>query len=137
MGPIAVVGALREEQVLAGQRVMDLGSGMVPGFALAAKALGAEVCTVDGRQLDPRVRAMVDDHVAIDLSEFHVPDKILEQAQGQFDHVSECIIGYVPEAQEFEYPGIGTIVRIGDAMLRLGGLLHMTLPSMLPVVLQK
>src|SRR5689334_4259795 len=38
-----VIRALRERNVLAGMRVLDLGCGMRPGFALAAKALGADV----------------------------------------------------------------------------------------------
>ena len=120
------VRALRNQQILAGLRVMDLGSGIVPGFALAAKALGAEVHTVDALEIPPNVAAQLDSHTTGNLSRDDMPAILQGATDGDFTIVSEALRPPGPEYEELQYPRSHAIAQIGKALLRPCGWLHQT-----------
>lgn len=123
-GSAATISELRREQVLAGLKVLDLGSGEIPGFALAAKALGAEVHTVDGRELPGVSLSRVDSHTAVDLNDPMAACRIYETTGGEFGLVSEHVVGRVKEAMHFSRPSETKIQCIGTVLLASGGYLH-------------
>jgi hypothetical protein len=94
---------LVQEKVLAGASIIDVGCGAVPTYARCARALGAEVYTVDVlpasafdtwglspeeekavRELDSRY------HVQQDLNDFSPIRKILEKTNGQVHLVTQA-----------------------------------------------
>lgn len=120
-GSRGLVRALRERQALAGFKVLDLGCGMVPGLALAAKALGAEVYTADGEQLDEETAGRLDGHAVLDLCAPDAPEIVEETTGGEFDYVTNCVIGNVPGHPNWFRPGTGIIRGFGERLLRQGG----------------
>jgi hypothetical protein len=123
-----VIRKLREEQVLAGMRILDLGCGVIPGFALAAKALGAEVQTADMQPLPSKASALLDGHIQTDLSHPDAPSTIFEASNPPYDFINQGIIGHTPETATmgFELPEMETIYDIADMALRAGGVLFNT-----------
>lgn len=117
----AVIDALRQEQALNGVRVLDLGCGMVPGFAL-----GAEVHTADGQSLPGSVDGMFASHTVVDFNDKAAPAAILYATGGNLDMAGETHVSYIPELPQFETPSLDSIKTIADRVLAEGGLLYST-----------
>ncbi len=122
LSPHDAVRDLRESQVLAGMRIIDLGSGVYPGFAIAAKALGATAYTADVIDLTPEIKASLDGHVVVNLNRSDAPAMLEEATGGDFDIVTENIIAPVPgQAYNPIMPKVEPIQRIGNTLLNSGG----------------
>lgn len=125
MTPSAIVQRLREAKVLSGMKIIDLGSGSA-SFAVAAKALGAKVYTVDAHELMPKRESQLDGHIVINLGSHEAINQIIAETGGEFDLVTENIIGegrrdvrLIPK-DKFKV----TIGKIADALLKKGGYLY-------------
>jgi len=118
---------LREHQVLSGLRIIDLGCGKLPSFALAAHTLGASVYTADADDLNRNYKTQLDGHVIVD---FNQPDaaSIIQRVTGSnFDLVTEHIITPVSSSYaHVEKPKPATIVSIAGNLLKQGGYLYYT-----------
>lgn len=119
----SVAKRLRARQVLKGQKILDLGCGAIPGFAIAAHALGADAYTVDGIEIASAFKEKVSEHATVDLTSPEAPVILRELTGGNCDLVSENIIGNVTGAPEFDIPSPLVIANIGHAVLRQGGYL--------------
>jgi len=125
--PEDAVRVLREQRVLEGLRIMDLGCGMLPGFALAAKTLGAETFTADAEDLRPNIKAWVDGHTVVDFNTTTAPAKLARATGSNFDIVTENIVGSVPGRQvDISEPDPEAIIAIGKVLLKPGGYLYGT-----------
>lgn len=120
-GTNRLVRALRDEQVLAGFKLLDLGCGMVPGLAIAAKSMGAEVHTVDGEPLDLEYGKWVDTHTIADLSDPESISVIEAASGGDLDYVTENILGTVPGHPKWEVPSEHKVRAFGARLLKPGG----------------
>lgn len=120
--PAAAVKRLRDEHVLDGQRIIDLGCGE-PNFGLAAKALGAKVFTADVQDIGPGYASRLDGHIVVDLGEDSAADKLLQATGGGLDIVTENIIGDV-YGQTVPLPSADSIVTIGKVLLETKGYLY-------------
>jgi hypothetical protein len=120
--PAARVKEFREAQVLSGLKVLDLGCGKNPSFALAAKAMGARVYTADAQDLDPGIKSQLDEHVIVDLNDPRAASRIEEAAGRQFDLVTENIIDAVPlSGVDVKAPEEATLNRISEPLLKEDG----------------
>lgn len=116
-----IATTMRDRKVLSGFKLLDLGCGMLPGFAVVAKSLGAEVHTVDGENLPKQHVEQVDSHTVTNLCS---PDAIVAVRANSgdgFDYVSDCIIGAVPGHPNWKSPEKEDIRRFGQQLLREGG----------------
>lgn len=120
-GTRALVEKLRRNQVLDGQRILDLGCGLVPGFAIASKSLGAEVHTVDGEPLEVDMATWVNSHTMTDLLDPSAIKRIAETTGGEFDFTTSNIIGAVPHHPQWEVPGEVAIRKYAEELLKPGG----------------
>lgn len=112
---------LRARQVLAGFRIVDLGCGMAPMFAMAARSLGAEVHTVDGEEPHNADEEMLDNHSVMDLSARGAPAVLAEETGGDFDYVTTNIIAAVPDHPQFAKPSNETLRTFAERLLKDGG----------------
>ena len=93
---------LRENQILKGIKVIDLGCGHIPSFARCARAFGAQAYTADiigAHEFayfdgfdDGMVAAERQNHVQVDLRRDSSIDQILKSAQGHFDVVTSSML---------------------------------------------
>lgn len=116
-----LVKALRAKRVLSEFKLLDLGCGIVPGFALAAKSLGAEVHTADGEQLSADALSVVDSHTVVNLCEPDAVSMIAEATGGAFDYVTANVIGDVSGHARLQYPDADTVRQFGEQPLKHGG----------------
>lgn len=119
-----VIHALREGKILEGMSILDMGCGPQPGFGLAAQALGATVHGVDVRPLPGNVSRMLGSYTEVDLSSSDAMSKLQKNIEPGLDHVSECIIGYIPGTAGPTPPDVHTTIGIADALLIEGGMLY-------------
>lgn len=119
-----LVQALRAEQALAGMKILDLGCGIVPSFALAAKTLGAEVHTADGQPLPAESASKLDSHTITDFTQLGSITDIRTATGGDFDLVTENMVAPVYEAPDLSFPSASCIRQLGGSLLREGGFLH-------------
>ena len=116
-----MISKLRDRQALSGMKILDLGCGQLPSFALAAKALGAEVYTADGRDLAPSIRAQLDGHTVVNLNDPRATRLLLRETGGNFDLVTDNITGPVPgDPRAIFYPGPDAIRRVGEPLVAPG-----------------
>jgi hypothetical protein len=119
-----IVQALRAEQALAGMKILDLGCGIVPSFALAAKTLGAEVHTADGQPLPAESATALDSHTMTDFTQLGSIADIQTATGGDFDFVTENMVAPVYEAPDLPFPSASCVRRLGGSLLREGGFLY-------------
>jgi hypothetical protein len=117
------VHALREERVLAGLKIVDLGCGPLPGFALAAKAMGAEVHTADVERPEPALEGQLDSHTIIDLNDLTAPEILRQVTGGDLDLATENIIAQIP-GHSLAPPLRSTLHVVGLTILRNGGFFY-------------
>lgn len=120
----ALADELRQQRVLSGFKLLDLGCGEIPGLAIAAKSMGAEVHTVDGESIEIRHGRWVDTHTVVDLSAQEAVAAIQKNTDGEFDYITECIIGNVPGHSQWKNPTVAEIQTIGAQLLKPGGFLY-------------
>lgn len=120
-----VVRKLRDAQVLKGKKIMDLGAGF-PSFAVAAGALGAEIYTADAQDIDiSNYSNVIAGHIVVDFNEKNADTKLRRATSGNFDLITENIIGGVPyQSVEVEDVEPATIERIAATLLKRGGYLY-------------
>jgi len=118
--PEEIIKEFREGQVLAGLKVLDLGCGKNPSFALAAKAMGAEVYTADAEDLSQDIKGRLDGHVVVNFNDPEAAEEITGVTGGQFDLVTENIVDALPFSGTTA-PESEAISRIGGALLKEGG----------------
>ncbi|HEY1645695.1 MAG TPA: hypothetical protein VGF75_04970 [Candidatus Saccharimonadales bacterium] len=118
-----LVRVLRDNQVFEGFRLIDLGCGLKPGLALASKALGAEVHTVDSLPLSEQYSSLVDSHTTLDLCDPNGPDRLVEVTGGNLDFVTSNIIGvvYTDDNAGLIKPNTAQLERYGERLLRTDG----------------
>ncbi len=116
--------AMRVKKVLKNFKLLDLGCGIVPGFAMVAKTLGAEVHTVDGESLGSGQAKLVDTHTVVDLCSPEAIPAIKANTGGQFDFISECIIGSVPGHPSWKTPLKDDLYLYGEHLLKPSGFQH-------------
>jgi hypothetical protein len=119
-----VVEALRQEQALRGVCILDLGCGLVPTVAMAAKAMGAEVHTADGQQLPPALEGEFASHTVIDLTNETAPAALLEATRGNLAMVGEVNVSPFPGSPDLATPSLEQIKNIADSVLTEGGYLY-------------
>jgi len=122
--PLDSVMGLREQQVLAGLRILDLGCGLRPGFAAAAKKLGAEVCTADRKDLDGFYRSYLDGHSVVDLASKDAVAKLQADLGEDFDIITENIVGSLPGEPWLSLPQAKDLINIAENLLASGGYLY-------------
>lgn len=87
-----------DQQILAGLKFLDIGCGHSPDFARCARAMGAEVYTIDkDKQL--LSRNLLSDkelasHISVDANDPKVISIILNRTGGQFDLVTHGSAGW-------------------------------------------
>lgn len=117
-----MINNLRRKKVLTGMKILDLGCGKLPSFALTAKALGAQVYTADHRQLDEQIRSQLDGHTMVNFNSPEAAQRLLEETGGNFTFVSENIIDGVPgDPSAIFYPGASSVKNIGEKLLAKNG----------------
>lgn len=116
------VAILRDEQVLDGMRILDLGCG-VPYFAAAATALGGTTYTADAEDLTGHFPEQSERHSQVDLREPDAVDEIRRTTGESFDFVTEQITAPLPSQDHVSAPSRFAIVNIATPLLRSGGLL--------------
>lgn len=120
--PAKMISEFREGQVLEGMKILDLGCGKSPSFALAAKAMGAEVYTADAQDLAPEVKKQLYGHVIVDFNNPDAAAEIEGATGGQFDIVTENMIDAVPlSGPKVDLPDRDTVERISNPLLKEGG----------------
>jgi nucleotide-binding universal stress UspA family protein len=122
--------ALREARPLAGMRVLDLGCGQVPSFALAAQALGADMYTADAHDIEDqatRLQLSGDGaeprHTIVNFNDPQAAEILRRATRGNFDLVSQSNL--LPVQGDLRQ-GIGLIdepaaYRLAASLLRPGG----------------
>ena len=119
-----VISIFRKQQVLAGMKIIDLGCG-VPNFAVAASALGATAYTADVEVIGEKYRSILAGHVVIDLNDALATETLLEATGGDFDVVSENIIGPTPlSSRKLSKPRPEAIVHVAAELLKENGYLY-------------
>jgi hypothetical protein len=121
-----IASAMQERKVLAGFKLLDLGCGMLPGFAIAAKSLGAEVHTLDGEELPKQYAERVDSHTVTNLCSPEAIASVRANSGDEFDYISDCIIGAVPGHPDWKLPAEQDLRRFGQQLLRKGGFQYRT-----------
>ena len=140
MGPAEIIRTLRENQVLSGFKIIDLGCGRFPYFALAVHALGAKVYTTDIEGLSQEDSAGIERHIVINLNQENALEMLQDSTGSDFDIVSENIIDTTPTTRRnVTKPKSERIVQIGSALLKKGGYLYHTMgvPGLPKTVLRK
>lgn len=117
------VKRLRSEQVLDGMRILDLGCGVVPYFAAAARSLGATTYTADAEERGERFPQLGDTHVKIDFRQPEAVDAIRDVTGDSLDLVTEQIIAPLPSQYYLAPPSYLSILDIARPILRKGGIL--------------
>jgi hypothetical protein len=122
-GSIALMRTLRHEQVLGEARALDLGSGRIPAFALAAGSLGAVVDTADAGRLHPGVHdEQAARHIQVDLTVPDAADTIQQRTGGNFDFVTTSVPQLVGnEDRGLRAPTMPELGAIGSRLLKPGG----------------
>lgn len=119
-GMIKTIATLRDKQVLEGFKLLDLGSGILPGLAIASKSMGAEVHTVDGEAFKANYQD-VDSHTVVDILAEDAIEKVRQNAGDQFDYITCNVIGNVPGHPSWKFPNELDIERWGAKLLKPGG----------------
>ncbi|MEK7106844.1 MAG: hypothetical protein AAB899_01485 [Patescibacteria group bacterium] len=123
--PKDVIQKWRDQKVLRGLRIIDLGSGRIPSFAIVAHALGAQSYTVDAEGIDSIAKEKIDGHIVTDLSMKGAVAILKKATGGNFDLVTEHIIGPIPEAKVHMYaPYPNEIIDMAKELLKTGGYLY-------------
>jgi hypothetical protein len=114
-----------KRQVLRGMRIVDLGCGMRPSFAMTAEVLGAKMYTADAEPLESDVVSVSlhDQHTVVNLRHPKAADTLLATTGGSVDLVTESIIGYVPWRPNHGMPSSLAIDTIAERLLVPGGYL--------------
>ena len=118
-----IVAALRDQRVLSGLKVLDIGCGD-GSLAAAIQALGAKAYTADAEQLNPDRRSQITGHVAIDLNSTEALSLIRQVTGGHFDIVTENIIEPLLSQKRLQRPKDTRILELGHGLLKRGGYLH-------------
>lgn len=119
------ITALRQQRVLSGMKIMDLGCGRVPAFALAARTLGATVYTADYAVLHDGDETALSSHTVVDLNAPDALEKLTRATGGGFDLVTEHIIGGTLDSPDHLLtPESEIVLKIGDGLLKKGGYLY-------------
>ena len=98
---------LADNKIMAGMKIIDLGSGPQPVFARCCRAMGADVWTVDDKPDSSRLdfrsnrdflskeqRDLEDQrHIELDLKSEHAADLIIQKSGGDFNLVTEANLG--------------------------------------------
>jgi hypothetical protein len=122
--PRDVIGMFREGKILSGIKIIDLGCGNKPTFALAAQALGAETYTSDAADLPQEDKEKVKSHIVLDLNQADAIQVLLNATGGNFDLVTENLTGTTPRtAKNVKRPESNRIVEIATSLLKPGGYL--------------
>ncbi|MBX7148024.1 class I SAM-dependent methyltransferase [bacterium] len=114
------VARLIEAQVLAGMRILDLGCGPDTIFARLARAMGAEVWTVDmlpPDRIGPEGSVERAFYLQMDLSNRYAAARIYEATGGNFNLVTQAHLNSDAEPV-MEVPNLP---RMASALLRDGG----------------
>lgn len=119
-----VIEALRQEQALRGVRILDLGCGLVPTVAMAAKAMGAEVHTADGQQLPSALEGEFASHTVIDLTDETAPAALLRATGGNLAMTGEVNVSPFPGSPDLAAPSLEQIKNIADSVLATDGYLY-------------
>lgn len=123
--PHNIIKNCREQRVLSGLRIIDLGSGNTPSFAIAAHVLGAKVYTADVINLDPAIKAKIDGHIVVDLSQANALSVLKEATGSNFDLVTENINTLIPGSNvRVDVPYSGNIIMLAEGLLKVGGYLY-------------
>lgn len=112
-----------ENRIMAGMKILDLGSGPKPVFAQSCRAMGADVWTVD---LDPRNSANVlelQKHIQLDLTDDRAIEVIKQKSGGEFHLVTEANL-----TSEGFYEG----KRIAWPLLKTGGVHYVMTAQLSP-----
>ena len=110
---------LRQEFVLRGLRIIDLGCSQVPAFALAASSLGADVYTVDAQDISKEHKTYLKGHTVLDLNNVSAPKILKNHTGGELDLVTESVIGAGLSAPRgLRAPKATTVMKIADALLK-------------------
>jgi hypothetical protein len=81
-------------KIMAGMKILDLGSGPMPVFARVCRALGADVWTVDKEALyNSSLKKVLQEaekarHIVLDLSSKNATQTILKRSSGNFNLVT-------------------------------------------------
>lgn len=127
---LARITRIREDQVLEGMRILDLGCGEWPTFALAATALGAIVHTADASEIPVQYPDIKGVHTSVDLCGEEATEALKATTGGKLDVVTESMVLAIPEQQyQIAEPDFETFVGIGRELLRPGGVL--VLPTLI------
>lgn len=118
------VRVLRHEQALSGIKIMDLACGL-PTFALAARSLGAVVYVADIRKPADKYISQLNGFVHVDLNAANAAVRIKRETGGDFDLVTENIVGPTPNApEEISEIDPKKIELIAAMLLKSGGYLY-------------
>lgn len=120
--PLEAIKKFREEQVLSGLKIIDIGCGS-PYFAVVAQKLGAEVYTTDVQDIPQQYEENIKKHIQLDLNRVDAEAVLKKETGGKFDIVSENIIGGVPDTRVMP-PEQKKIISIGRVLLKKGGYLY-------------
>lgn len=120
-GSQAMIEQLRTRQVLNGCKILDLGAGVELGFPIAAKALGAEVHTVDGEAPRTADQDRIDGFTVTDICDEQAVERVERTSGGDFDYVTSNIIGAVPGSPRWALPGPQTLQAFSERLLSPGG----------------
>lgn len=122
--PSEFIKDLREKKVLSGLKIIDLGCGR-PFFAIAAQALGARAYTTDIEDISERDKKYIERHTILNLNQPNAIDALLDSTGGDFDIVSENIIGSTPGMRRnVSVPKPERITDIAGALLKQNGYLY-------------
>src|SRR3989344_658448 len=116
---------LRQESVLRGLKIIDIGCSQVPAFAVAAGALGADAYTVDAQDINPEYKRLLKGHIVLDLNAEHAAEILRKETGGELDLVTESVLGAGRNApRNLKAPNSATVIKIADALLKKGGYLY-------------
>ncbi|MEK9181421.1 MAG: hypothetical protein AAB786_00130 [Patescibacteria group bacterium] len=118
---------LVEQQIMAGMKILDLGCGPIPVFARCARAMGADVWTVDLKSAEEfsfnensftlKQRALeIQKHIQLDLKSAEAINIIRQRSLGNFNLVTEANLDYIDESAFSGFEGINVL-----PLLKRGG----------------
>jgi len=120
-----IIKKFKETKVLSGIKALDLGCGGKPYFAVAASLMGAKMYTADVEEIDSKFKRYIERHILVNFNQPNAIEVLHDGTGGDFDIVSENIIGTVPDMQRYvKKPRKQRIIEIGAALLKKGGYLH-------------
>ncbi|OGG57369.1 hypothetical protein A2853_02530 [Candidatus Kaiserbacteria bacterium RIFCSPHIGHO2_01_FULL_55_17] len=128
--PRDLIKAFRDNKVLAGLKIMDLGCGK-PNFALAAHALGASMYTADINDLDLRDKRQLERHIVLNLNQPDATQILFDGTGGNFDLITgSTVFGTPTTPKGVSRPKSKKIIDVGNTLLKEGG--YLDYPLVIP-----